>query len=98
MNRKKSLVKKISSYSALAGAVVVGIDNSASSQIIYSDVQDVALVHNHAFLVDLNNDGTNDFGFQVSTHSIQGVTQKQVLVFDFNKNAIAGDYSYSFGY
>lgn len=69
MNKKLS--NHLKAYSALAGAILTS--NSASADIVYTDVNDVTFSNNGQFYdLDLNNDGTPDFQFTISKSQFGG--------------------------
>jgi hypothetical protein len=74
MNKTKNFQTKLKSYSAIAGTLVAAA-NTAGAQIIYTDVSPDEVVNTGgAYNLDLNNDGTVDYQFQVThgTNSAYG--------------------------
>ncbi|MBR9845037.1 MAG: T9SS type A sorting domain-containing protein [Algicola sp.] len=62
MNKTTSskLSKQLTKYSALTAAIV-GVADASGQSIIYSDIPDYTGGVGDTFLIDLNNDGTDDF-------------------------------------
>ena len=64
-NKTSTLNKKLKSYSALAGTLVAAA-NTANAQVVYTDViPDATIASGGTYDLDLNNDGTADFQFQL---------------------------------
>ena len=66
MNNTSTLQKKLSAYAAAAGALFA-MSESAQAQIVYTDIPDEALTwytEHYKYVLDLNNDGINDFSFK----------------------------------
>jgi hypothetical protein len=62
---KKTSQDKLRMYSALAGTAIA---SSAGAQVVFTDVNPDAIVHDTAFYnLDLNNDGNDDFIFRADT-------------------------------
>src|SRR5690606_26140771 len=71
----KNLTKQLSKYSALVAAI--GGVADASGQIVYTDIDsDFSGTANSEYLLDLNNDGTDDFRIHndLSSFSSSGYT------------------------
>lgn len=65
MKKDSTLGKKLASYSALASAVLM-MSKSADAQIIYTDViPDDIVIAPGSYTLDLNNDGTTDYQFNL---------------------------------
>lgn len=65
MRKESTLSKKLASYSALASAVLM-VSKASDAQIIYNDVNPDDTVHQvGSYVLDLNNDGTPDFQFNL---------------------------------
>jgi hypothetical protein len=62
-----SVDNKLKSYS-LAAAAVLAVQ-PALGAVVYTDIQDVTLSSNGSFLIDLNNDGINDFTLLFASNS-----------------------------
>jgi len=103
-NTKLNSTKKLKEYSLLAGAFL-GMAGVASAQIEYTDINpDVTLATDGDFyLLDLNNDGVNDFRLefhsQESTFTYYGynIGFRDVHIVDvspLHNNAIAGASTY----
>lgn len=76
MNKNSTkLNKRLKSYSALAGTLVVG--TVAEAQVVYVDVNpDANITTGNAYPLDLNNDATVDFNLQVNAGTYTyGTTQ-----------------------
>ena len=90
MRKKSTLLKKLTSYSGLATAAILA-SKSSEAQILYTDVNPddtVYVVGNYS--LDLNNDGTSDFEFNL-TH-LQGTNPGNVLrVVGNSSNSITRD-------
>ncbi len=64
MNKSKELKKKFMCYSSIA-AGALAIAGQAEAAVVYSGLQNIVInTPNTSQLIDLNNDGTNDFGFR----------------------------------
>jgi hypothetical protein len=86
-----SLLKKISSYSAIAG-LTLATDN-AYSQIVYHDIMpDYTGNEDAIFQIDLNNDGSYDFKLkQESSSSYTYITFTEgVYMHNFQSNQLSG--------
>ena len=74
MEKALSLQNQLRNYSALAGVVLTA--TSAQSQIIYTDIDDVVLYSETEDLLqhylDVDNDGTAEFRFQMSKNGTAG--------------------------
>ncbi len=82
-----TLRKKIKGYSTLAGSLLA-ISQIAEGQIVYTDVTDTTVTGNGAsYDLDLNNDGSTDFSFNINTDGAGGV---KMFANALNDNAIAG--------
>src|SRR6266513_401738 len=91
MKKKSTLSKKLASYSALASAVLM-VSKTADAQIIYTDVipDDTTQVVG-SYTMDLNNDGTTDFQFNLihgATFSGTNPLIDQVRVVGSGSNSI----------
>jgi hypothetical protein len=65
MKERFTLSKKLASYSALATVVLAG-SKAADGQILYTDINPDDTTHLvGSYLLDLNNDGTTDFQFNL---------------------------------
>jgi hypothetical protein len=89
-NKKATLIRKVTGYSALAGSLV-SLANVGNAQIAYTDISpDYTDSDNGAsYSLDLNNDGTADFLITVATNGGDGV---KLLGGALGNNAIAGTY------
>ena len=98
MLKDSTLIRKLKAYSALAGSVV-GIAATANAQVSYTDVDpDSTFDQNGAgYLIDLNNDGINDFNIQFiqATGTSQGIiySYRGVFAKPYNGGSIAGTVS-----
>jgi len=83
---KSSLASKLAKYSAAAGAIIA-VSSNADAQVAYSGVQDI-LVNTPGVLnqIDLDGDGTDDFGFGIQMMSYSGTSYG----FKVNYGGIAG--------
>jgi hypothetical protein len=95
-NENSTLIKRLKSYSALAGSMLAMV-NIASGQIIYTDVDpDVMGTDDGAhYDLDLNNDGTVDFNFHIKSDGAGAVKMSGAAT---SYNAIAGTYSSPYKY
>ena len=76
---KKSLQKKLKSYSALTGTMVAG--GMVNGQIIYTDVNpDLSFHYPFTYQLDLNNDGKVEFIIQPMTVSSTSGTSNAIKV------------------
>lgn len=95
MKKKSTLSKKLASYSALATVVLAG-SKSSNAQILYTDLNPDDTVHVVGdYLLDLNNDGTIDFHFNL-THkaTVSGGTYSsvdQIRVVGYGSNSVLRD-------
>lgn len=95
MKKKSTLSKKLASYSALATIVLAG-SKSSDAQILYTDVNPDDTIHVVGdYLLDLNNDGTIDFHFNL-THkaTLSGGTYSsvdQIRVVGYGSNSVLRD-------
>jgi len=64
--KKEGLSKKLATYS-VAAAAALAIAPAADAAVVYSGVQNLPLNTVTAQVIDLNNDGQDDFRFAVST-------------------------------
>lgn len=62
---KKTISKKLLNYSAMSAAILAGAN--ASGQIVFTDLDPDQTLGpaSESFMIDLNEDGTNDFDFQI---------------------------------
>src|SRR5690606_15925474 len=68
----KETLDKLRKYALAAGAAVAG-GHAADAQILYTDVDpDETFSGNTTYNLDLNNDGTTDFGIQAQSFSYNG--------------------------
>jgi hypothetical protein len=90
-----TLSKKIKGYSTLAGSLLA-ISQIAEGQIVYTDVTDTTVTGNGAsYDLDLNNDGSTDYSFGISTNGGAGV---KMAANALNNNAIAGTFNANYPY
>lgn len=90
MKKSSSLTKKLASYSALATTVLVGSQSSQAQNILYTDLDPDAVTFTPGeYLLDLNNDGTNDFNFNMK--SLSSVYAHQARVIGYSNNSIKRD-------
>jgi len=72
MKKNSTLNKKLKSYSALAGTFVAAA-TTADAQVVYTDViPDATVASGATYDLDLNNDGTADFQFQMAAGTYSG--------------------------
>ncbi len=73
MVKKSTLLKKLSSYSALA-SVAIAASQKTDGQIIYTGLNKIVTKGDGIYYLDLNNDGTKDFIMtdSVSFHTTSG--------------------------
>ncbi|MBK9729797.1 MAG: T9SS type A sorting domain-containing protein [Chitinophagaceae bacterium] len=89
-----TFLKKLSSYSGLAGSIIA-LPSLAQGQVIYTDVVTDFVGHPYAeYGLDLNNDGTDDFLINVNEHFWAPFFQQAYIrIYPSPGNAIAiGDY------
>lgn len=95
---KKDLLERLKKYSLSAGALVAG--TSASAQIMYTDItpDDTISGNGGTYNLDLNNDGTIDFNFSISSSSssFMGIifSSQSISVSPTGSNSILQDPSY----
>lgn len=79
MKEESTLSNKLASYSALA-SVVLMVSKSADAQIIYTDViPDDTINVVGSYQLDLNNDGTTDFQFNLQHGTTLSIDQIRVV-------------------
>lgn len=94
---------RLKAYSALAGSIVL-MGSQADAQIIYTDINpdSTTIIPGNFYNLDLDNDGTFDFSFNLNFGSTSSYTSQQVGVTPAGSNAIAGDtvgaYIYPFAF
>src|ERR1043166_5658877 len=89
MKHKSTLAKKLAAYSGLASAILIAA-KSSDAQIIYTDLNpDATTVLGDTYLLDLNNDGINDFRFNL-IHVTNG-SGNQVRVMGYTSDSISRD-------
>lgn len=95
-NENPTLLRKLKAYSAMAGSIVA-VAGTANAQAFYTDIDpDVTISESEGmYLLDLNNDGTIDFGvgFHKHAYSENGVDYYYTKIFakPYNGGSIAGD-------
>jgi len=101
---KKQLRHRLKKYTLTAGAIVTG-GAAAEAQIIYTDVDPDSNVigPGNSYLLDLNNDGTDDFEIFVfsSTDTLLNGTYwavDAVRITPLNQNGVAGSTSSGYPY
>ncbi len=80
---KKNTSKKILNYGAMSAAILAGAN--ASGQIIFTDLdpdQEIGPA-SESFMIDVNDDGTNDFDFQIFNSA-------GTVMFALNTNGFVG--------
>ena len=92
--KKSTLSKKLASYSALATVVLAG-SKATEAQILYTDINPDDTSHVvDTYLLDLNNDGTMDFQFNLMhkvTASGSNPYMDQIRVVAYGSNSILRD-------
>ena len=89
MRKESTLAKKLTSYSALATSILLGTEAS-NAQILYTDLDpDAETSLPGSYILDLNNDGTNDFRFNLIDFSL--VYGHIVRVMGYSNNSIKRD-------
>ncbi len=92
MKKKSTLVKKLASYSGLVSAVLLAA-KSSDGQILYTDIDpDDVTTSTGSTTLDLNNDGTTDFTFNVFQSGVFAV----VRVVGEGSNSITRDVSLNY--
>jgi len=89
---KEALYKKLTAYSAVAGAVV-GMTYPANAQIQYTDIDPDKTFSNpnDSIGIDLNGDAIMDFGIKLRSGIFSSVQYYSVGFINFNSNSAIGD-------
>lgn len=90
--------KKLKSYSVLAGTIVAA--NQVSAQVVYTDIIPDSTVNTDGgmYNLDLNNDGSVDFAFNLTVTTSSSYTVNKVGVNALNSNMVAGNATLAYIY